>query len=104
MPGPIRPSEVAANREASIPEAVFDVFNELIQNSWDGSSATVSQNAAAAKVAEALNISRGEVFELHYLDVEAHYRKAGWTVMYDKPAYCESYEATFKFTKRKGKG
>lgn len=32
-----------------------------------------------------------------WLDIEDHYRKAGWKVTYDKPAYCENYDAYFKF-------
>ncbi len=39
------------------------------------------------------------VCDNHWLDVEDVYREAGWVVEYDKPGYCESYEATFTFKK-----
>jgi hypothetical protein len=36
------------------------------------------------------------------LDIEPIYREAGWIVEYDKPAYCENYDANFTFTIPKG--
>jgi len=101
MSRPIRPNEVVKRRESTIPDAVFDSFNELIFKHWNGSSATVKQNVVVAMIASALQIDRQEVFDNHYLDIEPHYTKAGWDVKYDKPAYNETYEATFEFRKRK---
>jgi hypothetical protein len=37
------------------------------------------------------------IFDNHWLDIEDHYRKAGWKVTYDKPSYYEDYDAFFKF-------
>ena len=37
------------------------------------------------------------LYEKHYLDVEDAYRKRGWIVDYDKPAYNETYDAFFEF-------
>jgi len=44
--------------------------------------------------------TRDEVFDKGWLNIEPMYRAAGWKVVYDKPAYNESYEPTFTFTKR----
>jgi hypothetical protein len=98
MTGPIRPSEVVRAKTESIPEEVFEVFNAAIVSAWDGRGATVMQDEVVRKIADTLGVSRNEVFRRHLLDVEESYRKAGWNVEYDKPAYNESYEASFRFT------
>lgn len=104
MSKPITPREITKAKKEALPDAVFDAFNELIAKNWDGHSATMLQKDVAALIASKLDISRQEVFDNHYLDVESLYRKAGWTVEYDKPAYCETYEATFKFSKSRKRG
>ena len=43
----------------------------------------------------------GDIFANSWLDVEDIYRNAGWDVEYDKPGYCENYEAHFVFRKKK---
>ena len=35
------------------------------------------------------------------MDFEDLYRKSGWSVSYDKPAYNENYDAFLIFNKRK---
>lgn len=47
-----------------------------------------------------MNIKSNIVYGKQYLDVEDIYRKEGWKVVYDKPAYCETYEPTFTFSKK----
>lgn len=44
---------------------------------------------------------RGMLFDKHYLDIEPIYEEAGWEVEYDKPAYCETYDANFTFRRKK---
>jgi hypothetical protein len=97
--GPIKPKDVLFEKSESIPSEVFEVFNDLIKDHWDGSLAVVRQTKAVERIAKALDISTDEVFDRGYLDVEHAYRKAGWKVKYDKPGYCETYEAYFRFTK-----
>ena len=101
MAGPIKPSEVSAKKTTLIPEKVFEVFNEMIAEVWDGHSSTVIQKQASARIASALGITVPEVYAEHYLDIEESYRDAGWSVKYDKPGYCETYEAFFVFSKKK---
>lgn len=36
-----------------------------------------------------------------WVDFEDLYRKQGWKVVYDKPAYCETYKAYFVLSKKK---
>jgi hypothetical protein len=99
MVKPITPKQVDSAKQAALPEAVIEIFNAAIAESWDGRSSTVMQNEVVTKIAKALEISRDQVFKLGYVDVEPIYRKAGWKVKYDKPGYCESYEAYFEFSK-----
>lgn len=100
MSGPIKPSEVVDKKRKQLPDGVFDAFNELIAERWDGRSAVVLVGDAAIRIAAKLKIERSAVFDRGLLDVDDIYRKAGWRVEYDKPGYCETYEA--KFTFRKG--
>jgi len=97
MTKPITPDEVEALQEQVLPDAVFDVFNELIAKHWSGHDAVVIQDEAVNRITERLSCARGEVFAKGYLDVESAYRKAGWYVKYDKPGYNESYQAFFRF-------
>jgi hypothetical protein len=39
-----------------------------------------------------------DIYDNHWLDVEEIFEKNGWSVSYDKPGYCESYDASFEFT------
>lgn len=94
---PIKPSEV----KKEIPEVVFECFNRLINEKFGaGGEAIVDQNAVIALL-EKMGINSDQVFEKGWLDVEDAYRAVGWEVKYDKPAFNESGEAYFTFTKRK---
>ncbi len=96
----ITPKEVKEKRLESIPDQVIEAFNELIVKNWTGYSSIVSQKDAIALICSKMDVSRDVVYNQHWLDVEPLFEKAGWKVKYDKPAYNESYEATFEFTKR----
>jgi hypothetical protein len=104
MAGPIKPSDMVALKTKTIPEEVFQVFNEAIVAAWDGRGATLMQNRMVAAIVDRLGVCRSEVFDLHLLDVEESYRAAGWNVEYDKPGYNETYEASFRFTRASGHG
>lgn len=94
---PITPGEINAKKLDTLPSDVVDVFNKLIASNWNGHAATVKQDdVVAALVTE--ERTREMIFKNHWLDVEDLYRAAGWKVVYDKPAYCETYPATFTFT------
>ncbi len=81
-----------------IPDEVFNVFNQQIaQNLHNGRAKVLQKNVVAAL--EAQGLSRGYIYENHWLDVEESYRAVGWRVKYDKPAYYagENYDAFFEF-------
>ncbi len=94
---PIGPDDVVAAKTEALPAAVFDAWNALIAAAWTGSYAKVMQEDAAKALVKATGLTRSEVFDSHYLDIEESYRAAGWTVEYDKPGYNESYAASFTF-------
>ena len=100
---PISPDEVVETKVATIPPEVFDVWNALIAKKWGASSgrAEIMQKDIVKELCEVLKVERNKIFEMHWLDVEDAYRAQGWNVVYDRPGYCESYEASFIFTRGK---
>lgn len=100
MSGPIKPSDVSGLKARQIPTAVFDAVNELIVEKWDGRSAVILQCTLVKRIRDKDASLADKLFEHHYLDFEDVYRKEGWTVSYDRPAYCETYEPSFTFTKK----
>jgi len=100
---PITPEQAqAADRSKPIPEDVFEVFNELIVDdlSADGRARVYRDDAVERLAAKGYRAS--DLFIEGWLDVEPHYRAAGWNVTYDQPAYNESYAAYYDFVKDTG--
>ena len=95
----ITPKEVKEKFIQNIPEKVYEVWNLLILENWNPSSQTavVYQKEAAFRLAEAMEVDVNTVYAKKWCDIEDSYRKEGWNVVYDKPAYNETYEATFEF-------
>ena len=95
---PISPKEVTH----MIPDFIFEAVNQLIQKKWNGKSATIKQDEIMDIVSSDNDDDprprRKVIFDNHWLDIEDHYRKAGWKVTYDKPAYYEDYDAFFVFS------
>jgi hypothetical protein len=118
MTKPITPREVVKAKKTIIPEFVLEAFNEMIAKNWaDGSSCFKQDDVVdlikAKWVASGQKVNEDEIFDSHWedeifdshwLDVEDVYRKAGWSVKYDSPAYCETYPATFEFKPRRKRG
>ena len=108
---PITPDEVVSAKRDSLPQEVLEAFNEMIASSWNGSYSHFKTKEVVAVILEKMNygkitqpiIKSDELFENHWLDVEDIYRKAGWKVVYDNPAYNETYDATYKFSKPSGR-
>lgn len=103
---PITPDEILDAKEASIPDEMFEAINELIVKNWNGSESRFRQNDIIelflSKIGENnIQANREKIFDNHWLDFEDIYRKLGWKIYYDKPAYNEDYPATFEFSKKK---
>lgn len=97
---PIRPEQVVPAKKAELPDAIFEAFNELIARNFNNGSAVVQQDAVADLIAAKAGVRVAFVFKNHWLDVEDLYREAGWKVVYDKPGFNESYQATFTFSRK----
>lgn len=98
MVEPIRPCDV----KHEIPDFIIEAVNKLIQEKWNGHEAHIYQDEILDAIDFDLHgITRDEVFDKCWLDVEPLYRKRGWKVEYDKPAYCEDYKAYFVFKTKK---
>lgn len=100
---PVRPEDVSKGNVKNFPPGVIEAFNELIRENFLGSgSATFKQDEVVARIKKK-GIDEKEAFKKGWLDVEDLYRLAGWAVEYDKPAFNETYDATFTFrVKKKG--
>lgn len=98
MTGPIRPDEMGQVRPSEIPEAVFDVFNALIETHWDGERAVFLQDHVLHRLMEKLRVTRAHVFAEKWLHVEGAYEDAGWSVHYVVPGREET--AKFIFTRK----
>lgn len=97
MTKPITPDETESGKH--IPPIVIEAFNELIR---EGGGRVLQKDAVALILVKAAGaVTLEEIFKNGWLDVEGAYRKAGWKVVYDKPAYCETYEANFTFTRKR---
>lgn len=94
---PISPNDVGLHLANVLPDKVIETWNTLIAQS-QSSGGEVEQREAIKALMEATGSTRDEVFAKHWLDIELMYRAQGWKVIYDKPAYNESYEPTFIFS------
>lgn len=103
MTKPITPRQALKTAESAIPDLVFQVFNRLISDKA-GASTTgiVLKQVDVVAALELEGLTRAELYAKHWLDVEPHYRKAGWDVLYDKPGYNEDYDAFWRFTPKAG--
>lgn len=96
---PLSPKEVVEKKINSIPDAVFEAFNDLIAKDFNSAYAIVKQKEVVKLLVEK-GLKEKDIYDNHWLDVEEVYRKAGWKVEYDKPAYNEDYDAYFEFRPR----
>jgi hypothetical protein len=100
MINPITPQEAIMERIESIPDFVIKAFNEMIVENLEGKYSTVLQKDVVKRIITLSpeRLTSGDIFKKHLLDVEDAFRKAGWTVVYDQPAYDEDYEPSFRFS------
>ena len=86
--------------EKVIHPGIFEIVNEMLAEQYDGGKygVTLMQPEIIKRFLEKYpDIERETIFEKNWLDFEKIYKKRGWKVEYDKPAYCETYDPSFKF-------
>lgn len=98
MSKPITPEQAQVQKNTEIPDYVFDAVNTLIARKLSGKRAVIRQCDVIDEILKNADIERQTLFNNGWLDFEPAYRDAGWDVVYDKPGYCETYEANWKFT------
>ena len=117
MTKPISPDEVVAVKEKIIPKEVIEAFNEIISKNWNGTSSMFKQkdivNLILTKMNEKIEsitstndmesivFAKKYIYENKLLDIEPIYENNGWDVYYNKPALYETYEPTFRFSRKK---
>lgn len=81
---PITPGEAVNKQGSSIPEFVIKVFNELIiEGMRESSFANVHQDSVIERITKNRDITRAEIFDKHWLDVEPLYTAQGWKVNWE---------------------
>lgn len=95
-----------------IPDAIINVVNNMLIANYKGDkSITINQDELVSEICRVMAdtmidignkhlqpFNRNMIFNCKWLDFENLYRQKGWKVEYDKPAYCETYPAYWKFT------
>lgn len=89
---PISPVEAQLQRN-DIPDFVINIVNQLLKDNYKSDRIRIYQK----DVVKAIKDHTGGTCEMKWLDFEDFYRATGWGVTYDKPAYCETYDAFFIF-------
>jgi hypothetical protein len=100
MTKPITPEQVQIQKGSSIPDAVYEVVNQLLIKKFSAGRATLMQDDIVEGIVARMGVSRASIFDNGWLDIESAYESVGWHVTYDKPAYNETYKASFCFTRK----
>jgi len=95
-----REVEVAIANGANLPDCVIEAVNQLLIKKGAHDCITLMQPEVVTAIMERMGVTdKRIVYVNNWLDFEPFYRKAGWQVTYDRPGYCETYEANWKFEK-----
>jgi hypothetical protein len=99
---PISPQGALDLKITNIPDVVIETVNMMLAEKMTKSGyVTLLQKDICDRICAASpGLHNSMIYSNGWLDFEPFYEKAGWKVEYDKPAYCESYEANFKFSRK----
>ena len=105
----ITPEEAEKARKSSIPDYVFQAFNELLAENFYDVGTIIYQHEALKRIINLYpSIIENDkdsivnsLFVNHWLDVEKFYERAGWEVTFYKPAYYEDFDPYYKFIPKK---
>lgn len=101
---PITPKEAEERQIGGIPDFIVEAVNQLIaEGIGGGDSVRILQKDIVDLALKSApeGITSAVIFNKKWMDIEPLFQKAGWIVEYDKPGYCESYEASFTFKKKR---
>jgi hypothetical protein len=93
---PITPRQVIDSKEISIPDFVFEAFNELIQKYHTNGASRFSAVQVEALIREKM-IGLRLAYNPDWLNVDTHYQKAGWYVYRDVSSQYNESGVSFRF-------
>ena len=98
---PLSPKEVSEQFNNSIPDEVIQAVNTLLIKEYTNGTAILKQKDIIAEI-RLINsdLTAAKIYENGWLDFENVFISNGWEVEYDKPVYCEDYDAFFRFRKK----
>lgn len=83
-----------------LPEGVIEAVNDLLLKSGSKNYISLTATAVREAICERMGVTAQTLNKnKHWLEFEPFYRAAGWKVVYDRPGYCESYEASYNFSR-----
>ncbi|MCL4384491.1 hypothetical protein M1116_03485 [Patescibacteria group bacterium] len=94
--GPISPEQVAELKAGSVPQEVFDAFNDLILEKINEGHASFTLKEVVARMTSK-GLDEKDIFNKGWLNIEPAYRKKGWKVGFERPAPDETYDSYFTF-------
>lgn len=100
---PIKPSDIPVAKLYAIPESVIQVVNDILARRFvsSGGRVIIKQKEIVNELVANHGLTASHIYSNDYLNFEEIYRANGWRVKYDKPAYCENYDAFFEFAPEK---
>lgn len=99
MATPLTPAEAKKNKNTTLHPSMVEAVNYFLLN-YDGhQKLIINQQKLVEKFLELEpSYTQQRVYEENLLDIESTFRKHGWKIKYDKPAYDESYVPFFIFS------
>ena len=99
MTQPLTPEQIKKVEGDSIPSVVIESVNELLLEKVRNGRTTLLQNEVVDRILKKAGneITKKMLFDKGWLDFEPVFRRAGWVVEFDRPAYCETYEPKWIF-------
>ena len=98
------PEDVLKKRVETIPDFVITAFNDLLTENYADEGTVIKQDDAISRILQYNKddeLTREIIFKKRWLDIEPLYRRKGWKVDYEKPAFDERFEPYFIFKPKK---
>lgn len=100
MTKPISPSEITTKQIEMIPDRIIEVWNTMLAQKFNGTSATVYQREIISAIQAAWDADERYILTQGWLDIEEIYRQVGWMVEYVKRGIGDNFESHFIFTRK----
>jgi hypothetical protein len=94
---PIRPEDVPQLKKLVMPPAVIETFNSIIAKHYLNGKSNFTKDEVV-KALEEKGMSRHDIYDNKWLDIEDLYRAEGWHVRYQSSGYSGDTKAMYYFT------